>query len=76
MRSFTDTRGRAWQAALLDASHGEILLVFSPMHGNGNRASPLGAENLAQAMAELAALDEAGLQRLLEASGPYDPATG
>lgn len=76
MRSFTDAAGRAWQAALLDASHGEILLVFSPLHGNGNRATLLGAENLARAMADLATLDETGLQRLLEASGPYDPATG
>ncbi|MBN8728335.1 MAG: hypothetical protein J0H15_11635 [Xanthomonadales bacterium] len=76
MRSFTDADGRRWQAALLDASYGEVLLVFSPAQGAGNRASPLAAGNLAEAMGEFAALDEAGLQRLLGQSEPYDPAAG
>ena len=74
MRSFTDPAGQPWQAALLDASYGQILLVFSPLTGVDNRASPLAAGTLAEAMAEFAALDEAGLQHLLAQSSPYDPA--
>ena len=31
MRSFDDSHGQHWQAALLDGSYGNVMLVFSPM---------------------------------------------
>ena len=35
MRSFDDDRGGHWQAALLEASFGNVMLVFSRIGGEG-----------------------------------------
>lgn len=72
MRSFDDPQGKRWQAALLDASYGNILLIFSPLHGEGVRQSPLGAENMAEAMEQLAAFDEGQLCSMLAEADPWE----
>lgn len=74
MRTFTDNQGKPWQAALLEASYGNIMLVFSPMHGDGIRQQLLGVENLAEGEAQLAELDEAGLLAMLDDADPWNPA--
>lgn len=72
MRSFDDARGERWQAALLEASYGNIALVFSPMRGNEVRQLLMPAETLVDAQAQLAALDEAGLRAMLDDARPWD----
>lgn len=76
MRTFDDNQGNHWQAALLDASYGNIVLVLSPLHGSDIRQLLLEAENLAEGEAQLAALDEAGLRGMLDKADPWDPSTG
>jgi hypothetical protein len=72
MRSFDDIRGERWQAALLEASYGNIALVFSPMHGSEVRQLLMLADTLVDAQAQLAALDEAGLRAMLDDARPWD----
>ncbi|TAL73033.1 MAG: hypothetical protein EPN56_13440 [Rhodanobacter sp.] len=72
MRSFDDTRGECWQAALLEASYGNIALVFSPMRGSEVRQTLMLAETLTEAQEQLAALDDAGLRRMLDEAQPWD----
>lgn len=76
MRTFTDNQGKRWQAALLDASYGNIMLVFSPWQGDGIRQQLLGVENLAEGEASFAAMDDEELQRILAKASPWNPATG
>ena len=75
MRSFHDPQGRAWQAAVLDASHGAVLLVFTPLEHDGLRRQRLAVDNLAAALDLVAGLDEADLCARLIAAEPWDPAT-
>jgi hypothetical protein len=58
MRGFEDHEGRFWQAALLDASYGSVLLVFSPLGGGEIRKLVMQVENMAEALDRLAELDE------------------
>ncbi|TAM91091.1 MAG: hypothetical protein EPN41_00105 [Candidimonas sp.] len=74
MRTFDDTQGNHWEAALLDASYGSIMLLFSPAQGEGIRQQLMPAENMKEAEAQLAALDDAGLRAMLAESRPWDPA--
>ncbi len=77
MRSFEDADGRHWQAALLEASYGQVLLLFSPLGGNDIRRSSLPAEKLADAEVQLAALGEEELRAMLATAVPWGPgATG
>lgn len=76
VRTFDDSQGRGWQAALLEASYGNIALVFSPLRGDGLRQLVMQAETLPEAEAQLAALDTAGLCALLQEAQPWDPAAG
>ncbi len=76
MRSFEDSQGQTWQAALLDASYGVVLLIFSPMHAGELRRYAMPSENLAHAQRELAAMELEGLQQLLVGAEPWDPASG
>ncbi len=73
MRSFTDAEGKAWQAALLDASYGNICLLFSPLRGNDIRQHPMPADNMAEAEEQFAGLDDDALRALLAGAGPWDP---
>jgi hypothetical protein len=76
MRTFDDEHGRPWQAALLNASYGNIVLVFSPLAGDDIRQQLLAAENLAEGEAQLTALDDAGLRAMLAEATPWDPSSG
>lgn len=72
MRSFEDSRGERWQAALLEASYGNIALVFSPMRGSEVRQLLMLADTLTDAQDQLAALDDAGLRSMLDEAKPWD----
>ena len=73
MRSFDDTQGCTWQAALLEASYGNIALIFSPLRGEGLRQTLMAAQTLPEAEAQLAALDAAGLRALLAQARAWGP---
>ncbi|HTM27946.1 MAG TPA: hypothetical protein VL097_01130 [Rhodanobacter sp.] len=73
MRTFDDAQGQHWQAALMEASFGGVVLVFGRIGGSEVLQQPLDAEvaNLTQAEQLLADLDEAGLRRFLAAAVPW-----
>lgn len=73
MRSFDTPDGQRWQAALLEASYGQILLIFSADPAGGLRQHPMPAEHLAEATEQLAALDDAALAALLAQAAPWQP---
>lgn len=73
MRSFDDSHGQHWQAALLDGSYGNVMLVFSPMQSGMIRRRPLQVSTMAEAMAMLAGLDEDGLRAMLLEADPWEP---
>lgn len=76
MRTFEDNDGRRWQAALLNASYGNIMLVFSPLVGDGVRQQLLDAENLNQAEANLDAMDDDALRAMLDQAQAWQPGAG
>lgn len=71
MRSFDDDQGRHWQAALLEASFGNVLMVFSRIGGEGVLHKMLDTANYREAEQRLAALDPAGLRALLAEAEPW-----
>ena len=73
MRIFSDAHGGQWQAALMDASFGGVLLVFGRIGGNEVLQKPLDAEavNLKAAEELLTSLDEAGLRAFLADAVPW-----
>ncbi|HET7300432.1 MAG TPA: hypothetical protein VFJ01_07235 [Oleiagrimonas sp.] len=73
MRTFIDNQGKRWHAALLEASYGNIMLVFSPLQGDGIRQQLLGVENLAEGEMLFAELDNAGLVAMLDDAAPWNP---
>ncbi|CAM5779822.1 hypothetical protein [Castellaniella caeni] len=73
MRSFTDPDGQPWDAALLDASYGNILLIFSQPRGQDIRQQLLGAENMAEAETLLANYNDDDLRELLANAQAWDP---
>jgi len=73
MRSFDAPDGQRWQAALLEASYGQVLLIFSADRSGELRQHPMPAEHLAEATGELAALDDAALATLLAQAAPWQP---
>ena len=74
MRTLHDAQGQRWQAALLEASYGQVLLVFSPAQGSGFRQHLMQAEYLAEAQAQLDAADDATLAQWLAEAAPWAPA--
>lgn len=72
MRSFDDHQGGHWQAAVLDASFGNVRLVFARAGDGVVRQLDLPAENLRLAEAELAEWDDTRLRRLLAESVPWE----
>lgn len=66
MRSFEDDQGIVWQAAVMEASYGVEILLFSPMEGNEMRIVYLEAQNSIDAGRELEALTDDELRRRLE----------
>ncbi len=73
MRSFDTPDGQRWQAALLEASYGQVLLIFSADPAGELRQHGMPAEHLAEATAQLAALDDAALAALLAQAAPWQP---
>jgi len=74
MRTFDDAHGQAWQAALLEASYGQLWLVFSPMGGGELRQCPCPASGRAEAQAALASCAVADLRAWLDAATSWEPA--
>jgi len=73
MRTFEDDRGRRWQAALLEASWGNVLLLFSALDGDDTRQQLLDAQHMSEAVSRLTAMSEDELRALLSTSSAWDP---
>lgn len=71
MRSFEDQQGRSWQSALIEASYGQIFLVFSPLDTTDVRQYTMPADNLEQANLAFAAISDDDLRLMLEQSIPW-----
>lgn len=71
MRSFDDEHGGHWQAALMEASFGNVLMVFTRIGEDGVLQRPLETANLHQAERLLADADEARLRELLAGAQPW-----
>lgn len=71
MRSFDDARGGHWQAALMEASFGNVLLIFTRIGAPGALHKPMDAANFHEAEQALAAADEAALRTLLAGATPW-----
>ncbi len=72
MHSFEDERGQTWQVAVLDASYGGVMLVFSRLGSTDVLKGDLYAADLAEAREMLAAMDEAELRTHLAQAVPVD----
>ena len=71
MRSFDDEHGRHWQAALLEASFGNVMLVFSRIGGAGVLQETLDTANYHEAEQWLAGSDDATLRTRLAEAKPW-----
>jgi hypothetical protein len=71
MRSFDDEHGGHWQAALLEASFGNILLIFTRIGGNGVLHRALDTANYHEAEQWLAGAEDAALRTMLETAQPW-----
>ena len=71
MRSFDDETGGHWQAALLEASFGNVLAIFSRIGGDGALHAPLDSAIFHEAEQWLADADEAQLRNLLATAKPW-----
>lgn len=76
MRTFYDPSGRRWQAALLEASYGHILLVFNSYDGNEVMQVQMDADTMAEASQMLQIFDQAELQVLLDQARSWDETLG
>ncbi len=72
MRSFDDAQGNRWEAAMLDASYGIMLVIFSRMGGDEVLKNELDAASLLEAEQLLAAMDEASLRAALLGAVPWN----
>ena len=68
MRRFRDTSGRQWDVLLGRESWGANVALFVPVDDSAVRQTVLTAVAVEDAQQELDALDEAGLQALLDRS--------
>ncbi len=71
MRSFDDDQGQHWQAALLEASFGSVMLIFSRIGGGGVLHAPLDTANFSEAEQWLAGADEGALKDWLTKAEPW-----
>ena len=71
MRSFDDDRGGHWQAALLQASFGNVLIIFSRIGGEGVLHKTLDTPNYHEAEQWLASSDDTALCALLAEAEPW-----
>jgi hypothetical protein len=68
MRRFRDRDGRAWDVVMGHESWGALLALFVPINGAGVRQTMLNASGYHEANEELDALEQDGLQALLDRS--------
>ena len=73
MHTFDDDQGRTWQATLLEASWGNVYLVFGLLQGSEIRRKLLAAEHLAEAEIGMVNATAARLRALLAEAEPWDP---
>jgi hypothetical protein len=73
MRAFDDSHGNPWQAALLEASYGNVSLLFTSMRGDEIRQQTMSAEDMAEAQTQLAKLDVEALRAMLAEAHPWNP---
>jgi hypothetical protein len=71
MRSFDDERGGHWQAALMEASFGNVLLILTKIGADGVLRAPLDAANFHEAESWLAEADDARLRAMLAEAEPW-----
>jgi hypothetical protein len=71
MRSFDDGHGGQWQAALLEASFGNVLMIFSRIGREGVLHKALDTANYREAEQWLADADEARLRTMLSEAEPW-----
>ena len=71
MRSFDDEHGGHWQAALLEASFGNVMLVFSRIGAGGVLQTLLDTANFHEAKQWLAGADEDALRDRLAKAEPW-----
>jgi hypothetical protein len=71
MRSFDDDQGGHWQAALLEASFGNVMLIFSRIGGDGVLRKSLDTANYGEAQQWLAGADASTLRALLGEAEPW-----
>ena len=71
MRSFDDAQGNRWQAAMLEASYGIMLVIFSRTGSDEVLKNELDAASLLDAEQLLADMDEAGLRATLVEAVPW-----
>ncbi|HXE78657.1 MAG TPA: hypothetical protein VN614_10480 [Rhodanobacter sp.] len=73
MRNFDDAEGGHWQAALIEGSFGDVVLVFGRIGGDQVLMRSMGTEaaNFGEAEQVLAKLDEAGLRAMLTEARPW-----
>lgn len=71
MRSFDDDQGRHWQTALMEASFGDVLLIFTRIGDEGVLQRPLDAANYREAEQILGDADDAQLRTWLAGSKPW-----
>lgn len=71
MRSFDDTAGGHWQAALLEASFGNVLMVFTRIGADGAQRTLLDTANFSEAERLLADASEDRLRELLAGAEPW-----
>lgn len=76
MRTFNDDQGKRWQAALLEASYGNVLLTFNPLEGHGISQVRMDADTMAEASGMLRDFDENQLRALLAKARPWDASAG
>jgi type II secretory pathway component PulM len=71
MRSFDDERGGHWQAALMEASFGNVLLVLSRIGAPDVLQAALDSANFHEAEDWLAAASEDQLRTMLAEARPW-----
>lgn len=76
MRTFKDKQCQHWQVALMDASYGTIMLVFSSVHGDDVRRQLLEAHNLSEAVDRFNAMDDDALRAILAEAEIWDMHSG
>lgn len=72
MRSFDDDQGGHWQAALLEASFGNVLVIFSRIGGDGVLHAALDSANFHEAEQLLADASVTQLRGLLAGAKPWN----